>query len=145
MILNIDVSEEDNPELERLLSDRLYEFNVAATGFTDGRYLNAAILDDSGHTIAGLSGHTWGGCCEITRLWVQDSARDSGVGKALMAAAEKEARQRGCEQIVLSTHSFQAPGFYEKIGFEKLCAIPAYPKGYANVIYLKHLDQSVRD
>ena len=34
-----------------------------------------------------------------------------------MQAVEKEAKTRNCRQIVLETHDFQAPGFYQKLGF----------------------------
>ncbi len=56
-----------------------------------------------------------------------------------MQAAEREAVRRGCHQIVLSTHSFQAPRFYEKLGFRRLAAIPNYPKGHEYIIYIKYL------
>lgn len=137
--VHIDILSAENPELETFLGDRLYEFNVAATGIADGELLSAAISDDAGAVIAGIAGHTWGGCCEIARLWVHESERGRGLGAALMNAAEAEARRRGCRQIVLSTHSFQAPAFYEKLGFRRLAAIPEYPRGHEQVFYLKAL------
>lgn len=137
----IEMFSSDNAELASFLGDRLYDFNVDATGISDGELLWAQITDDSGATIAGICGHTWGGCCEISRLWVDASQRGNGLGSALMKAAEVEARGRGCTQIVLSTHSFQAPAFYERLGFHRLASIPDYPKGHEQVFYIKDLDQ----
>jgi ribosomal protein S18 acetylase RimI-like enzyme len=135
--VRIEVSSEDNRALEDFLEERLYEFNVEATGFADGKPLFASVAGESGATVAGLAGHTWGGCCEITKIWVHRSERSRGIGTELIRAAEREARRRGCEKIVLSTHSFQAPKFYEKLGFSRLCSIPGYPKGYEDIIYTK--------
>ena len=136
---HVEISSEFDPELDEFLEDRLYEFNVEATGFADGKALYVTVTDGSGATIAGLAGHTWGGCCELTKLWVHRSQRGRGLGTDLVRAAEQEATRRGCERIVLSTHSFQAPLFYEKLGFSKLCSVPGYPKGYEEIIYTKTL------
>src|SRR5689334_11248575 len=46
---------------------------------------------------------------KITHAWVHKRHRGKGLGRALVLAAESEALQRGCEQVVLMTHSFQAP------------------------------------
>ncbi|HXQ77176.1 MAG TPA: GNAT family N-acetyltransferase, partial [Gemmatimonadaceae bacterium] len=86
-----------------------------------------------------FSGHTWGRCCTIVLLWVDGSMRGSGVGRALMQSAEHEAIRRGCRQMVLSTHSFQAPGFYEKLGFRRHAVIPNNPAGHEDFIYIKEL------
>jgi ribosomal protein S18 acetylase RimI-like enzyme len=137
--VQIDIRTDDRPELEAFLGDRLYEFNSRTTGIFDGELLNASVEDAAGNIVAAMSGHTWGGCCEISRLWVHESRRGTGLGIALMQAAEREAVRRGCHQIVLSTHSFQAPRFYEKLGFQRLAAIPNYPQGYEDIIYIKYL------
>jgi ribosomal protein S18 acetylase RimI-like enzyme len=137
--IEIEIRSDDHPELEALLEDRLYEFNSRTTSIFDGTLLSAAIEDDDGNVVAGMSGHTWGGCCEIRLLWVDESRRGSGLGTALMRAAEREAMRRGCHQIVLSTHSFQAPRFYERLGFRRLAFIPEYPRGHEQVIYIKSL------
>jgi ribosomal protein S18 acetylase RimI-like enzyme len=47
----------------------------------------------------------------------------------LMGAVEKKAKSRGCQQIVLETHDFQAPGFYLKLGFEVISSVSNYPRG----------------
>ncbi len=140
--VDITVFSSDNDSLESFLGDRLYEFNVAATGISDGKSLWAAIPGDDETVVAGIAGHTWGGCCEIGRLWVHAPERGRGLGSALMAAAEREARRRGCVQIVLTTHSFQAPAFYEKLGFRRLAAIPNDPRGHEHILYIKYLNGS---
>lgn len=116
--------------LARLLDDRLYAFNQDATGYRDGDDLNFAVEED-GEVVAGCAGYTWGGIAEIKLLWVRGDRRGEGLGGDLMAAAIAEARARGCRFLFLSTHSFQAQGFYEKLGFELLATIPDKPLGYA--------------
>jgi GNAT superfamily N-acetyltransferase len=134
------ISEQQDVEpIERFLAERIYEFNVKATGYADGRLVAGILRDDAGEIIAGINGHTWGGCCVIDHLWVHERHRGQGLGKALMGATESEAVRRGCEQVVLITHSFQAPGFYERLGYERKYAIEGRPKGYADIVYVKVL------
>ena len=126
-------------DLERL-EEEIYQFNCAATGFRDGRSLACFVRDDDGELRAGLTGHTWGGCCEVRFLWVRESERRSGLGSALLRAAEREARARGCDRVVLSTHSFQAPGFYRRHGYVELGRADGYPRGHAQIYLSKRID-----
>lgn len=136
---DIEIRSGEDPELDALLGRGLYEFNSSTTGIYDGTLFHASVRNDAGEIVAGIHGHTWGGCCEISRLWVHESTRGQGLGTRLMRAAEEEARRRGCHQIVLSTHSFQAPKFYERLGFTRFAAIPNYPKGFEQYFYIKEL------
>jgi GNAT superfamily N-acetyltransferase len=126
-------------EIDSFLADRIYEFNAEATGYLDGRLLAGTVQDDAGEIIAGISGYTWGGCCEITNLWIHHRHRGRGLGKALLRAAESEAARRGCEQVVLLTHSFQAPAFYEHLGYERKYVIEGRPRGHADIVYVRRL------
>lgn len=123
---------EDNPSENdvRFLEDRINEYNVHTTGITDGRTLSFFIRDDRAEIVAGLYGWTWGGACEIRDLWVREDVRRRGYGKSLMAAAESEAILRGCALIALDTHSFQAPTFYQRLGFEIIGSHLDYPRGH---------------
>ena len=106
------------PEDIRFLEDQLYAYNVEQTGVDDGRWLTVFVRDDSGRIVAGLHGWTWGGGAKVQTLWVRQDLRRHGYGTRLLAAAEAEARARGCHRIHLDTFAFQAPLFYQKHGYE---------------------------
>lgn len=134
---------EDRPSPEDLsfLEARINEFNYDATGYRDGRELACFVRDDGGALIAGLSGFTWGGCCRVSFLWVSADRRREGLGRSLLEAAEVEARRRGCGLIHLDTHDFQAPGFYERLGYEAYARLDDYPAGYGQTFFRKRLDR----
>jgi GNAT superfamily N-acetyltransferase len=127
------------PEQIQYLEDRLYEYNSGATGIRDGEWLAIFAKDERGRIVAGICGNTWGGVCEIRQLWVEESRRRQGLGTRLLDAAEREARRRGCRQIVLTTFTFQAPVFYAKRGFETLVIVDDCPRGHQNLLLRKHL------
>jgi GNAT superfamily N-acetyltransferase len=120
----------DDPGFGERLAEQLNAFNYTAVGRDDGRDLDFA-AEEAGQLLGGLSGYTWAGIAEVKVLWVRDDRRGSGLGRKLMAAAIAEARARGCALMFLSTHSFQARGFYERLGFELIATIPDKPLGHA--------------
>jgi ribosomal protein S18 acetylase RimI-like enzyme len=99
------------------------------------------IRDERAAIVAGLYGWTWGGACEIRDLWVRKDMRRRGYGKALVAAAEHEAIVRGCALMALDTHSFQAPAFYQRLGFEIIGSHQNYPHGHAKHYLRKMLNK----
>jgi len=133
----IEPSDAVESELNAFLDERIYEFNIEATGFNDGRPLSAVIRDEAGNVVAAINGHTWGGCCHVAHLWVSDSCRRQGYGSALLKFAEQEATRRACGQVQLLTHSFQAPQFYERAGYLRVATIENYPQGHGQYVYVK--------
>ena len=121
----------DDPGFESRLTDLLHAFNVAATGRDDAEALDFKV-EAGGEMTAGLSGYTWAGVASVELLWVREDQRGRDLGSALMAAAIGEARARGCKLMFLSTHSFQAQGFYETLGFERIATIADKPLGHAD-------------
>ena len=83
----------------------------------------------------------------ITQRWlflhllaVTRDTQGTGVGTRLMQAIEEEARARDLIGIWLDTYSFQAPRFYQKLGYEEVGRIPDYPPGHARHFLAKRLD-----
>ena len=55
------------------------------------------------------------------------------------AGGRTRPRRRGCTGIWLDTFTFQAPGFYEKLGFTVFGRLEDYPPGEARVFYAKQI------
>ena len=78
----------------------------------------AAEERDAGTVVAGISGWTWGDCCELRSLRVEPSLRGRGLATRLLAAAKAEAAACGCSQTVHFTYAFQARALYKRNGYE---------------------------
>jgi ribosomal protein S18 acetylase RimI-like enzyme len=122
------------------LGREIATFNMATVGVPDGRELFALLRDERGALVAGLDGWTWAGTGWIEHLWVRSENRRRGLGGALLAAAEREARERDCMQLGLCTHSFQAPAFYRRHGFDVTGELPDYPTGHSFFLMRKVLE-----
>jgi GNAT superfamily N-acetyltransferase len=132
---------ETNPSFEdvRFLEDHLYEYNAAQIGVDDGQWLAMFLRDDQQTILAGLKGWTWCGSCYISTVWVHETLRGHGVGTQLLHAAEQEARARGCTHMVLNSFSFQAPGFYQKLGYGVFAVLDEHPRSHQHVYLHKWL------
>lgn len=111
----------------------------AAMGLGDEADL-AIFVRDAGRIVAGISGWTWGDCCELQSLWVEPSLRGRGLGTRLLAAAEAEAAARGCSQTVHFTYAFQARALYERSGYELVGRVEDFPSGTDVLWYRKRLN-----
>jgi GNAT superfamily N-acetyltransferase len=127
------------PELGRRLDEELTRFNNAAVGADDDRPMSVRITDAEGGLLGGLTGWTWGGVAGVSMVWVRDDQRGRGLGARLMAAAEAEARARGCTRVILSSFTFQAPGFYMGLGYTETGRWPGFPAGAEDVHFTKRL------
>ena len=128
--MHIAVSHEENSDVFETLVSELRKFNMSHMGNEKSKPLSVIATDDSGNLIGGVSGRTIYNQLLIEILWVSESARGCGLGRSLMLRAESEAKARGCIAAQVDTLSFQAPNFYQKLGFEivgKVAGIPNSP------------------
>lgn len=122
------------------LIEGLSVFNVMATGRPDDhRPFAALVRDAAGQTLGGAIGASYYGWLFISMLHLPAGLRRQGLGRRIMQAAEAEARARGCVGLRLDTFSFQAPGFYEKLGFTRIGTLVDDPPGHARHFYSKTL------
>lgn len=129
----------DDPRTEAFLAERINEFNANATGYFDAESFSAIRRDDAGAIVGGICGYTWGGCCFVSYLWVDAPRRKGGLGRLLLQSAEAHARSRGCAVMLVATHSFQAPGFYQRMGYERQSVVRDHPVGHESGSFAKRL------
>jgi len=134
-VVNERPSEKDVQELKQHLRD----YNVTHANSNDGYGIAIFLRDDQRQMVAGISGWLWGECLEIDYLWVQEAVRGQGVGKQLVIALEEAAVVRGCRQITLETFSFQAPEFYQKLGYNEFGVIDGFGNHFRKFYMPKRL------
>ena len=83
---------------------------------------------------------------DVAKLLVQRRARNRGVGQQLMLALEQAAREQGKWVLVLDTASAAAGRLYERLGWQRVGAVPGYallPDGElcGTTFYYKQLDR----
>jgi len=93
---------------------------------SDGQSLCVFARDEEGTIIGGVIARTYWQYLEVKFLWVHEHHRKEGLGSKVMHAAETEALRRGCTGAFLDTLSFQARGFYEKLGYAEFGRLPSF-------------------
>ena len=116
--MNIEVINEENNDVFEQLVSGVREYNRQVLGNEKPEPLSVIIRNDDNKIIAGVSGRTIYKHFLINILWSDESVRGKGLGTRVMQQAETEAKKRGCIAAQVDTLSVQAPGFYQKLGFE---------------------------
>jgi GNAT superfamily N-acetyltransferase len=117
----------------------LGEFNDAAAPLHEVKKLASFARDENGRVIGGALGRRWGRCAEIQELWVDAGSRGQGLGAQIVQAFETAAVAHGCTILYLETLSFQAPGFYARLGYRTVYLHDVYPHGIVKHLMRKDL------
>lgn len=129
---------DDVPHDEANLVDiGLTEANDRAAPLHEVRPLSCFARHGSGRVIGGAIGRSWGPCCELQQLWVDEACRHRGIGSQLVREFEARARERGCMTSYLETLSFQAPLFYRSLGYEVAYEHAVYPHGIVRYMMIR--------
>jgi GNAT superfamily N-acetyltransferase len=133
------VIEEPTEEHRLAVLEPLGAFNNAQAGPVGMRPVAIMLNDASGRSVGGLWGHTAYDWMFVQYLAVPEACRGQDLGTCLMLQAEQLARMRGCIGIWLDTFSFQALGFYKKLGYSVFGVIEDYPIGHQRLFLSKRL------
>ena len=98
------------------------------------------LANDESGTVGGLFAQTQLSWLRISIMAVHPDRRGQGIGEALLREAERQAILRGCKYAHVDTMEYQAPGFYERHGYQLEARFPDWDShGHAKFHFIKHL------
>jgi GNAT superfamily N-acetyltransferase len=97
----------------RYLEERIYEFNVQATGISDGLRFGIFLRGADGVVVGGADGWTWGGTCYIHNLFVPAPMRKQGHGTRLMDRIEERLKHGVVSKLYSKPMTSKPPIFTE--------------------------------
>ncbi|MEM6677473.1 MAG: GNAT family N-acetyltransferase [Pseudomonadota bacterium] len=90
----------------------------------DNRYVSFEAKED-GAMIGGIHAYVLYGWCFIKLLAIEPGHRGKGLGETLMQQLEERMRAEGVIGLWVDTYEYQAPGFYERLGFTRYGTLEA--------------------
>ena len=133
---------EDNPSWadREFVDEQLGAYNAPFLPDPRYSYFGLFARDETDAIRAGLIGHCYAGWLFVALLWVEADLRRSGIGTALMAAAEHHGREFGCHSAWVDTFSFQGPAFYPRLGYREFARLDL-PPGHERIFFRKTLSK----
>lgn len=123
---------------KRAVLKGILAYNNAAIGRRPWKEFAISVREGD-RIVGGVVGTAWAGWLFVSLLWIEETVRGRDVGRKLMRAIEREARAFGCTHAYLDTFSFQAPGFYKKLGYRPFGKLDDYPTGHSRYWLMKAL------
>ena len=116
-MLNIEYQENLNENIYKIIDE---EFNKFATkNEVICNYMPFSFIAKENNKLVGIiTGNSYYKEVHISDLIVLEEYRNKHIGSKLIETVENFYRNKGFENINLTTYGFQAPDFYKKCGFE---------------------------
>lgn len=116
-MLSIEYKENLDEEFYKIIDTEFNKFAIKNDVTCDYKPFNFIAKEDD--KIVGLiTGHSYYSEVHIGDLIVLEEYRNNNIGTKLVEKVEKYYKDKGFENINLTTYKFQAPEFYKKCGFK---------------------------
>jgi GNAT superfamily N-acetyltransferase len=139
MKTSLEITAQPLPQDLASLSGNLTAFNDAEVGASGRKPLAVFVRDETGASVAGISGYTAWGWLYVQWLWVDERLRGKGVAADMLDAAEREAVARGCHGAWIDTFNPTAEKVYRRQGYKPFGELPDFPVGRRRVFLQKKL------
>jgi GNAT superfamily N-acetyltransferase len=134
LYLTTDVNEAD----KEIIYEGLHRHVKLHVGEGDrGTKIQLVLKDQGGEPVGGLSAWTTLSNLIFEYVWIAESLRRKGLGRMLMLEMERIARSQGCIASQAYCFSFQAPEFFEKMGYQVLGRSDGYPPPVRELYLIK--------
>lgn len=125
------------PELEDFVKAAFRDDAIEKTGMHGKKDAPVAFTAAEGGKILGtVIVQLFWGQLHVKNVIVDKAARGKGIAAKLMQQAHDYGRAQGCSFVFVETLSFQAEGFYEKLGYHREFKRDGYAANAA-YIYMK--------
>ncbi len=122
-----------------IIGQGITDYNTQRAGDDQGQNLCFVLQSPDKEIVGGVIGATHWNWFYINLMWIKEELRGRGYGRRLLTLAEEEARKRGAKHAYLDTFSFQAPGFYQKYGYQVFGELSDFPEGHQRYYLTKQL------
>ncbi|MHA2141266.1 MAG: GNAT family N-acetyltransferase [Candidatus Thorarchaeota archaeon] len=133
------VSNEMSGDDWAVISANLYNYNIERSkghSTSPGTSISLTLKNDD-MVVGGINCRAFYQSLSIDHLWIDEEFRGRGYGKELVLRAEEQAKEVGCMSANTSSYSFQAPIFYEKLGYKIVGVFEGYPDGIKKLFFEK--------
>lgn len=137
--ITMDPTEEEVEEFQK--GFEAYNMEQTNGEFNSPQPWLSLVLKDHGGTIVGgimTSTLYWTQYLEV--LWVDQKYRDVGYGRNLVMEAHRLGKEQGCLSSHTYTFSWQAPEFYQTVGYKLNATYDGYAGGIKEHILMKKLE-----
>jgi ribosomal protein S18 acetylase RimI-like enzyme len=129
----------------QVLSDGFERFNRMIPVGADRTKIPIAVwMRRDGQVLGGACGDTHYGWLYLSLLWVDEALRGQGWGRRLVENFEAAVVERGCHGAWVDTYGFQAPSFYERLGYREFGRLEEFPPGSARLFAGSTCDRAVK-
>ncbi|MFX0202618.1 MAG: GNAT family N-acetyltransferase, partial [Candidatus Hodarchaeota archaeon] len=102
--------------------------------------ISLVLKDANGNIVGGVITSMLTGIMHLEVLWIDEKYRGRGYGRDLVLQVERIGRKKGYPASQTWTFSFQAPEFYQSIGYKILGIFDGYTDGITEYILLKKFE-----
>ena len=131
---DLTVTANPSPAELEAIGGGLAAFNEADVGPAERTPLAVVVRNEAGTIV-----YTAWGWLYVQWLWVAEAQRGQGLAGRMLAAAEEEARARGCHASYIDTFSPVALKAYERAGYVPFGKLDDFPPGRTRTYHQKRL------
>jgi ribosomal protein S18 acetylase RimI-like enzyme len=104
--------------------------------------ISLVLRDSENNIVGGVITSMLVGIMHLEVLWVDEKIRGLGLGRDLVLEAERLGREKGYRATQAWTFSFQAPEFYQSIGYKIIGIFEGYCDGVTEYVLSKKFGEN---
>jgi ribosomal protein S18 acetylase RimI-like enzyme len=120
----------------------LKEHTERAIGMRISNEPFSLLAHDGEKLVGSVIGKIFFNWLHIDLFWVETEYRKKGIGTHLMNNTLEYATKAGLSGIEVWTQSWQAPGFYKKLGYEEFATLEDFTPGRKRHAFRKYISQT---